>query len=174
LRGAVANEIVDAILKTRRDSETGVTYRSKDEQEKRLEKMFAKWLEKGTVWSKAAFKVRISPISAPTSSLNDVAQVHEDQLNHVKKGCLARPRDDITSDGSRIKNVHRHMNNLNRGSASGIEMQSGMMHDFVLRRDIRITLASETAPTPFDLSTCGSHHACSDGRHHRLTIQHYP
>src|SRR5258707_13202361 len=70
-------------------------------------------------------------------------QVHADQLNHVKKGCLARHRQDIASDGSRIEGSHKGWNSLQRAQPSGIEMYVALAHDFVLRRNIRVFLLHE-------------------------------
>ena len=36
--------------------------------------------------------------------------MHADQLAHVKKGCLARSRDDVRTDGSRIEGSHAAWN----------------------------------------------------------------
>ncbi|KAG6379441.1 hypothetical protein JVT61DRAFT_11916 [Boletus reticuloceps] len=89
---AVAADITSAVLKKRSVKGSGAEYWSKEEQEQRLEAAFAKWAEKGTVWSAAAM------------------QVHKDQLNHVRKGCLERRRQDIPSDGSHIKGSHKGWN----------------------------------------------------------------
>lgn len=86
-------------------------------------------------------------------------QTHQDQLEHVKKGCLARPRDDIRSDGSRIEGSHKGWNGLQRSHASGIESLTALCYDFVLRRNLRVELSGTGAsPSPFAVSTFGSHH----------------
>ncbi|KAJ7659690.1 hypothetical protein DFH06DRAFT_935341, partial [Mycena polygramma] len=56
------------------------------------------------------------------------------QMQHVRKGCLARPREDISSDGSRIEGSHKEWNSIQRSFASGLEMQTALGHDFVLHR----------------------------------------
>jgi hypothetical protein len=90
--------------------------------------------------------------------------VHADQLGHVKKGCLARHRQDIASDGSRIEGSHKGWNSLQRAQPSGIEMYAALAHDFVLRRNIRVFLLHEKTrkqPSTTDLLvsfSSGSHH----------------
>ncbi|KAN0097092.1 hypothetical protein V8E55_001538 [Tylopilus felleus] len=91
---AVAVDITNAILKKHSVKGSGAEYWNKSEQEQQLEAAFAKWAEKGTVWSAAAM------------------QVHKEQLNHVRKGCLERRRQDIPSDGSCIKGSHKGWNSL--------------------------------------------------------------
>lgn len=78
-------------------------------------------------------------------------------MKHVKKGCLTRPRDDVRSDGSRIEGTHKAWNSLQRSYASGLEMLTVLSHDLVLRRNHRVDLDS-SSPTPFALTTYGSHH----------------
>ncbi|KAI0686377.1 hypothetical protein C8T65DRAFT_591216, partial [Cerioporus squamosus] len=138
-RSEVAQDITDAILKAKASDGNPARYWSQEEQERRLVAAYEKWVKDGTVWSAAAEKV------------------HADQLAHVKKGCLARPRDDVPSDGSRIEASHKGWNGLQRSFASGIEALTYLAHDFVLRRNTRIELASG-APSPFVESTFGSHH----------------
>jgi hypothetical protein len=53
----VANDITDAILKTRAKSGSISTYWTKEEQEQRLIAVYKKWSHKGGVWSAAAPKV---------------------------------------------------------------------------------------------------------------------
>lgn len=78
-------------------------------------------------------------------------------MKHVRKGCLTRPRNDVRSDGSRIEGTHKAWNGLQRSYASGLEMLTMLSHDFVLRRNHRIDFESDS-PTPFAVSTHGSHH----------------
>ncbi|KAI0720548.1 hypothetical protein C8T65DRAFT_567509, partial [Cerioporus squamosus] len=138
-RSEVAQDITDAILKSKASDGNPATYWSQEEQERRLILAYEKWVEDGSVWSAAAEKV------------------HADQLAHVKKGCLARPRDDIPSDGSRIEGSHKGWNGIQRSFASGLEALTYLAHDFVLRRNTRIEFASG-APSLFVGSTYGSHH----------------
>ena len=56
-RAAVAANITNAILKKRSAKGSGAEYWNKVEQEQKLEAAFAKWAEKGTVWSAAAMQV---------------------------------------------------------------------------------------------------------------------
>jgi hypothetical protein len=76
---------------------------------------------------------------------------------HVQKGCLARLRQDIRSDGSRIEGSHKGWNSLQCSFASGVELITALAHDFVLRRNCRIAAASQH-PRAFTLSSHGSHH----------------
>ncbi|TFK92385.1 hypothetical protein K466DRAFT_480676, partial [Polyporus arcularius HHB13444] len=138
-RSQVGQDITDAILKARASDGNPARYWSQEEQVRRLEEAYAKWVEDGTVWSAAAEKV------------------HADQLAHVKKGCLARPRDDVRSDGSRIEGSHKGWNSLQRSFASGMEALTYLAHDFVLRRNTHIEFAANV-PSPFVASTHGSHH----------------
>ncbi|KAL6303302.1 hypothetical protein BKA93DRAFT_818125 [Sparassis latifolia] len=132
-RQDVARDIIDAILKTPADN--------KEQQEKRLMEAYEKWEEKGGVWSAAA------------------AKAHEEQLSHVRKGCLARPRQDIASDGSHIEGSHKGWNGLQRSFASGIEVLTALGHDHVLRRNIRVAFnSSHMSLEQFLQSTRGSHH----------------
>lgn len=75
----------------------------------------------------------------------------------MKKGCLTRPRNDVRSDGSRVEGTHKAWNSLQRSFASGLEMLTMLSHDLVLRRNHRVDLSS-SSPTPFAMSTHGSHH----------------
>ncbi|KAA1471880.1 hypothetical protein DENSPDRAFT_859196 [Dentipellis sp. KUC8613] len=136
---AVAQDIVNAIIKTRADKYNKTEYRSQEEQERRLEAAYEKYVEKGGVWTAAA------------------EGAHRQQLNHVRKGCLARPREDISSDGSRIEGTHKGWNSLQRAHSSGIEVLLALGSDFVLRRNVRTGL-SQNEPSSFLLSTHGSHH----------------
>jgi len=76
---------------------------------------------------------------------------------HVRKGCLARLRQDIRSDGSRIEGSHKGWNSLQRSFASGIELITALAHDFVLRRNCRIAAISKH-PSAFSMSSYGTHH----------------
>ncbi|KAJ7585548.1 hypothetical protein C8J56DRAFT_1087508, partial [Mycena floridula] len=139
-RSAVAADIVSSILKTHAKGGVGATYWNQSEQGERLEKAFDKWVQHEGVWSAAATKV------------------HADQLAHVKKGCLARPRDDILSDGSRIEGLHKGWNSLQRANPSGVGTQTNLGHDFVLRRNLRVASASKDFTDKFVTSGSGSHH----------------
>ncbi|KIM49769.1 hypothetical protein M413DRAFT_59878, partial [Hebeloma cylindrosporum] len=145
-RSEVARDIRDAILQSGSNKGSLAKYWSKEEQEKRLCATYEKWSQRGSVWSAAASKV------------------HADQLTHVRKGCLARHRQDIASDGSRIEGSHKGWNSLQRAHPSGIEVYSALAHDFVLRRNIRILLShkkTNTQPSSTDLLifwSSGSHH----------------
>ncbi|KAI0698413.1 hypothetical protein C8T65DRAFT_581918, partial [Cerioporus squamosus] len=138
-RAAVMHDITDAILKCKASDGNPAVYRSQEEQERRLVEAYTRWAKEENVWSAAAEKV------------------HADQLAHVRKGCLARQRNDVRSDGSRIEGSHKGWNSLQRTHASGIVTLTYLGHDFVLRRNIRIDLNSGS-PTAFVASTHGSHH----------------
>ncbi|KAI1781716.1 hypothetical protein LXA43DRAFT_907964 [Ganoderma leucocontextum] len=138
VRADVARDIVDTVLKCRAREKTPAVYWSKEEQETRLEAAFKKWDAKA-VWSAAG------------------AKAHEEQLAHVRKGCLARPRDDVRADGSRIEGSHKGWNSLQRSSPSGLEMMAALGHDFVLHHNMRIESALKNPPN-FTCSTFRSHH----------------
>ncbi|EIW51483.1 uncharacterized protein TRAVEDRAFT_137340 [Trametes versicolor FP-101664 SS1] len=137
-RPHIAEDIVSAILKTRASAHNPGVYWSREEQERQLEEAFQKWAARG-VWNLAA------------------AKTHKEQMKHVKKGCLTRPRSDVRSDGSRVEGTHKAWNSLQRSFASGLEMLTVLSHDLVLRRNHRVDLDSGS-PTAFALSTYGSHH----------------
>ncbi|KAI1788922.1 hypothetical protein LXA43DRAFT_893783 [Ganoderma leucocontextum] len=138
VRADVARDIVNAVLKCRALENTPAMYWTKEEQETRLVAVFRKWDERG-VWTAAG------------------AKTHEEQLGHVRKGCLTRPRDDMRADGSRIEGTHKGWNSLQRSFSSGIEMMAALGHDFVLHHNIRIESALKVPPK-FTRSTFGSHH----------------
>ena len=86
-----------------------------------------------------------------------VLQTHHEQLEHVRKGCLARPREDVATDGSRIEGTHKGWNSLQRTHPSGVEVLTALAADHVLRHNIRVDYAN-TSPYLFTTSTFGSHH----------------
>ncbi|KAF8186240.1 hypothetical protein BJ912DRAFT_927161 [Pholiota molesta] len=144
-RQEVLLDIRNAIIKRPAKPNMPALYWSQSEQETRIIEAYNKWLQNGKVWSAAASKV------------------HADQLAHVRKGCLARPREDIPMDGSRIEGSHKAWNSLQRAFASGIEVYAGLAHDFFLRRNIHI--ASSRIENnrvvnfaEFLVSTYASHH----------------
>jgi len=77
---------------------------------------------------------------------------------------LARTRDDIAADGSRVEASHKGWNSIQRSFPSGIEVFSALAHDFVLRRNIRVA-SSRDVMSAFLESTHGSHHI---GLTHRI------
>lgn len=129
----------------------------------KLTAVFEKWSMHGSVWSAAASTVSSTPESQDASSLT-IDQVHITQLQHVRKGCLARIRQDIRSDGSRIEGSHKGWNSLQRSFTSGLELQEALSHDFVLRRNSQTALANSSDSqssgfsTSFVQTTFGSHH----------------
>ncbi|KAI0667040.1 hypothetical protein C8Q78DRAFT_413566 [Trametes maxima] len=137
-RPEISDDIVSAILKARADKHNPAVYWLRQEQERRLEAVFQKWAARGA-WNAAA------------------AKTHKEQMKHVRKGCLTRPRNDVPSDGSRIEGSHRAWNGLQRSYSSGLEMLTSLSHDHILRRNHRIDLDSRS-PTPFAMATYGSHH----------------
>ncbi|KAK7000737.1 hypothetical protein R3P38DRAFT_3218571 [Favolaschia claudopus] len=140
-RAEVMKDLRNAIIKEPANKDAPARYWTQSEQEARLSDAFTKWVTRGGVWSAAAQNVHIA------------------QLNHVRRGCLARPRDDIASDGSRIEGSHKHWNSLQRSVASGLKLQMSLGHDHVLRRNIRVALTGKTKyDDPFVKSTFGSHH----------------
>lgn len=134
----VGKEITEAILKERAQGGKSALYWSQSEQERQLVDVYEKWAQKGGVWSAGS------------------ARVHSDQLAHVKKGCLARPRQDVRSDGSRIEGSHKGWNSLQRSFSSGLEVFACLGHDFVLRRNLRVA-HSQSRPESFVKATFGLH-----------------
>ncbi|KAI1782147.1 hypothetical protein LXA43DRAFT_906615 [Ganoderma leucocontextum] len=140
-RAEVANDIVDAILKVRAANGVPAMYRPQAEQEERLVQVYNKWKEQNGVWTAAA------------------SNVHAKQLAHVQKGCLARPRDDIATDGSRIEGSHKGWNSIMRSFASGLEVMNALGHDHVLRHNVRLDMQDDTLDqSMFMYHTHGSHH----------------
>ncbi|TCD65447.1 hypothetical protein EIP91_002660 [Steccherinum ochraceum] len=139
----VLREITGAILKTRAGEEKGkpATYWSQPEQEKRLVAVFEKYLKQGGVWSESAVKI------------------HNQQLHHVKKGCLSRPLslEEDSADGSRIEGGHKGMKGLNFMQACGLLMMTILMFDFIHRRNISVARKKKIGGA-FAASTLGSHH----------------
>ena len=112
-RAAVAADITNAVLKRHSVKGSGAEYWNKAEQEQRLEAAFTKWAEKGTVWSAAAMQVHTHFFLPHICRIDRLGhQVHKEQLNHVRKGCLERRRQDIPSDGSCIEGSHKGWNSL--------------------------------------------------------------
>ncbi|KAA1473136.1 hypothetical protein DENSPDRAFT_899980 [Dentipellis sp. KUC8613] len=109
-RSAISQDVVNSILISHADDNGPAKYRSKEEQEERLDAMFKKWSEKGGAWSAAASKV------------------HADQLGHVRKGCLARKQQDIATDGSRIEGSHKGWNAIMRSFSCGLDVTHGSHH----------------------------------------------
>jgi hypothetical protein len=129
----VAQDITKAILKTSATDKACATYWSKEEQEQKLQAAYEKWSKESTVWSAAASKVRLRLTVCKHTLI--YRQVHCEQMKHVRKGCLARPREDIPSDGSRIEGSHKAWNGIQRSFSSGLVMFRALGHDFVLRRN---------------------------------------
>ncbi|KAG2140098.1 hypothetical protein DEU56DRAFT_941924 [Suillus clintonianus] len=138
-RKEVVAEISACILKKHAEGGNPAKYWERNEQETRLTSTFEKWACEGTVWSAGA------------------RRVHEEQLKHVRKGCLERQRQDIRTDGSRVEGSHKGWNSLQRAHTSGIVTFTGLCHDFVLRRNVRVAF-SRASKSDFITSTHGSHH----------------
>ncbi|KAG1843756.1 hypothetical protein F4604DRAFT_1596604, partial [Suillus subluteus] len=134
----VAADITGAILKKHAEHGQPAQYWDRAEQERRLMVAFDKWADKG-IWSAAAQKV------------------HQEQLKHVRKGCLERSIQGIRSDGSRIEGSHKGWNSLQRAQPSGVAMLTALAHDFVLRHNVQVAF-SRSVVTPFIEFTHGSHH----------------
>ncbi|KAH9015176.1 hypothetical protein EDB84DRAFT_1634957 [Lactarius hengduanensis] len=58
-------------------------------------------------------------------------------MNHVWEGCLARERQSIHPDGSRVEGPHKGWNSLQHAQLSGLAVLVALGHDHVLRRNIR-------------------------------------
>ncbi|KAF9025549.1 hypothetical protein BDZ89DRAFT_1182012, partial [Hymenopellis radicata] len=139
-------EITASILeKTAHESPTGrAIYWPQEKQTERLESTFQKWARLGC-WASGA------------------QTVHKEQMKHVRKGCLTRKfLNQLKADGSRIENLHRHLNALQRAAASGIEIIFALVSDFVLRWNIRV--GTDNTPETTDICyhllrhAFGSHH----------------
>lgn len=156
-RSEVAKDIRDSIMIKPANKDGCAKYWTKEEQAVKLAAAYNKWSKVGTVWSAAAYKVNIFVILKTSPKQTDFLQTHLDQMGHVTKGCLARSRQDIPTDGSRIEGSHKGWNSLQRSFASGIVMTDALSHDFVLRRNCRIACENKDA-TLFSKSTYGSHH----------------
>ncbi|KAJ7127473.1 hypothetical protein C8R46DRAFT_1237214 [Mycena filopes] len=143
-----AADIRNAILKNSASKGVLGQYWDKHEQEAKMIAVYNKYSARGGVWSAAAHAV------------------HTAQLKHLRKGCLSRLDQTVASDGSRIEGSHKGWNSIQRASASGLELQSALSHDFVLRRNIRVAFAKTAVPgnassnlDTFLRSTFGSHHS---------------
>ncbi|KAI1785507.1 hypothetical protein LXA43DRAFT_976181 [Ganoderma leucocontextum] len=135
----VAEDVSNTLIKTRAHDGIPARYWSKDEQEDRMEQAFKKWAAVGGVWSAAT------------------ANTHRQQLDHIRKGCLARPREDVPTDGSRIEGSHKGWNALQRTHPSGVKVLTDLAADHVICHNIRVDNAHPN-PYPFTTSTFGSHH----------------
>ncbi|KAF9470175.1 hypothetical protein BDN70DRAFT_821684, partial [Pholiota conissans] len=144
-RREVLVDVRNAIIKKPAKPNQPAEYWPQSEQERRIIEMYDKWVSHGDVWSGAA------------------PNVHRDQLKHVRTGCLARPREDIAMDGSRIEGSHKGWNSLQRAQSSGIEVYTALAHDYFLRRNMRIGFSRIENKRPinaseFVASTYASHH----------------
>lgn len=83
-------------------------------------------------------------------------QIYKNQLEHVRKGCLARQHQDICTDGSRIESSHKSWNDIARTHPCGLVLFIACAHDFVLRRNIRI--AYKLKKPVFLTATFGCHY----------------
>ena len=69
-------------------------------------------------------------------------KVHADQMQHLRKGCLERTRQDLRADGSRIEGLNRHWNGVQRGFASGFEKYMDMLFNVcMMHRPTRMALS---------------------------------
>lgn len=84
-------------------------------------------------------------------------KTHYNGMGHVRRGCLSRARQDISTDGSRQEGSHKGWNGIQRAVSSGIELFTALAHDFVLRRNCRIAARGKT-PSDFSMASHGTHH----------------
>src|SRR6266702_3640460 len=159
-RAEVAKDITDAILKKRAANGRGTEYWTKEEQAWQLQHAFEKWSWKSGVWSAAASQVRVSQLGQVYSGNLHANKVYTDQMNHVRKGCLACKWEDICSDGSCIEGSHKGWNSLQCVQPSSLAVFVALSHDHILCRNIHIVTANnKLSPfSSFDTSTFGSHH----------------
>ncbi|THH31610.1 hypothetical protein EUX98_g2599 [Antrodiella citrinella] len=137
----VLKEIVEAILEKHACGGEPAKYWKKEDQEVRLKAVYDKYLESGTVWSEGAIAI------------------FDEQLSHVRKGCLTRTRDDICVDGSRIEGSHKGWGRMMKSFTVGLVTLLYLGHDFVLRRNIRVIHRNALlSHYPFIASTYGSHY----------------
>ncbi|KAJ3477525.1 hypothetical protein NLI96_g10403 [Meripilus lineatus] len=141
LRGTVAREIRDSLLKEGATPDKPATYWARGEQEEKLVATYEKWLQHGGIWSAAAPKC------------------HACQLEHVQNGCLTRLNQNIRSDGSRIESLNRQWNAVIKHVASGLANYLALSYDFVLRKNIRTAMRNPREQrSDFVESTYGSHY----------------
>jgi hypothetical protein len=107
----VAQDVVNAILKKHAQDGQTAQYWPQDEQERCLINVYDQWAKKGGIWSAATSKVSFGCSSRLTFD-GPCIQVHDEQLHHVRKGCLVRSWQDISTDGSRIEGSHKGWNSL--------------------------------------------------------------
>ncbi|KAI0037439.1 hypothetical protein FA95DRAFT_1470207, partial [Auriscalpium vulgare] len=108
---SVVNDAVDAILEQRAANGKLAVYRPQEDQKRLLQAMYDKWAAVDGVWSQAA------------------AQIHKAQITHVRKGCLARTRNNVLSGGSRIEGTHKQWNAVMRTFASGLPVFLALSND---------------------------------------------
>ncbi|KAJ7026747.1 hypothetical protein C8F04DRAFT_966119, partial [Mycena alexandri] len=149
-RGELAADIRNAVLKNSASKGVLAQYWEKDEQEANMIAVYNKYTARGGVWSAAAHTV------------------HTAQLKHLHKGCLSRRDQTVASDGSRIEGSHKGWNSIQRASASGLELQTALSHDFVLRRNIRVACGK----TAGDISNLDDFLRTTFGSHHSRLVSH--
>lgn len=126
-------------------------------QVSRLQAAYTKW-ESCNVLNNDAENVSSTSV-INTHLTKDPFQIHANQLAHAMKGCISRSRNDIPLDGSRIEGFHKALNRINYSFSSGLLMQWCLTIDFILRRNVRITLKNHSDSNPFlSIVTHGSHH----------------
>ncbi|KAJ7036211.1 hypothetical protein C8F04DRAFT_954038 [Mycena alexandri] len=140
----LAADIRNAVLKNSASKGVLAQYWDQEEQESKMIAVYNKYSVKGGVWSAAAHAV------------------HTAQLKHLRKGCLSRRDQTVASDGSRIEGSHKGWNSIQRASASGLELQTALSHDFVHRQNIRVAFGKTANTSNLDdflRTTFGSHHS---------------
>jgi hypothetical protein len=82
----------------------------------------------------------------------------QNQIKHCEKGCFERPdgTDDLPTDTGKNENVHRFWNMVQQGIPSGLVGFDRLSHDFVHRRNVRISFNQRLSP--LCLEGGGSHH----------------
>ncbi|KAJ7029100.1 hypothetical protein C8F04DRAFT_1188031 [Mycena alexandri] len=143
-RRELAADIRNAVLKNSASKGVLAQYWDQEEQESKMIAVYDKYSVKDGVWSAAAHAV------------------HTAQLKHLRKGCLSRRDQTVASDGSRIEGSHKGWNSIQRASASGLEHQTALSHDFVHRRNIRVVFGKTANTSNLDdflRTTFGSHHS---------------
>jgi hypothetical protein len=136
---AVGRAVVEAISFVSPDHQFRQFY-PKEEQAKKLETVYNQYATRGTIWTAE---------SLPT---------HRNQIQHVLKGCLQRSsgNENLRADTTLTENTNRWTNQVQSGAASGLTVYNTLLHDFVLRRNVR--MMSKLKATPFIQECEGSHH----------------
>ncbi|WVQ86101.1 hypothetical protein IAT38_008269 [Cryptococcus sp. DSM 104549] len=146
-RVAVSKEVTEALVERPGGNGIPTTYRSVEEQIRRMEE----------------FKERMMGTNVPSSVSTPLIPAIDNQLNHIRAGCLQRRHPHLPSNTSINESWHKRLTNTVRGVASSLPTVLYLVNDAVLRSNLNITIAnlSQPADSPsrkFRAATGGSHH----------------